>query len=177
MFPKNVGGKRLDSDRDLEQYGIYRLTGEACGIGLRMLCDLSPKGVALMEEMLSIKFTDENNSWNHQGKDGWKSIMIPWSLMTDIMVYALSKEYQYVARVEWRVPWANAYYVEGFQDKESYLQFKESANKVYVTDDRTAKEVLDDVEPRTKTHWKVYITSGTASGGTRNQHYFSGRTE
>ena len=32
------------------------------------------------------------------------------------MIYVLSKEYQYVVHVNWRVPWANAYYVEGFQD-------------------------------------------------------------
>ncbi len=38
MFPKNEGGKKLTDDRDLEQYGIFRLAGEACGIGLRAVC-------------------------------------------------------------------------------------------------------------------------------------------
>lgn len=35
---------------DLTHFGINRLTGEACAFSMRMLCDLSEKGVELMAE-------------------------------------------------------------------------------------------------------------------------------
>lgn len=175
MFPKNETGKTLHDMHDLKEYGIEQLTGEACGIGLRVLCDLSPDGVALIEEFLSVKLDDQNNSWNHQSQTGWKSIMLPYSIFNDLMVYVLAKEYPYVVKVDWHTNWANAHYVEGFSLKEDYLDFKESANRIYVTDARTPKEIEDGAEPRPRSHWRVYISSGTA--GMRNRHEWTGRTE
>ena len=175
MFPKNETGKRLSDMNDLEEYGIHRLTGEACGIGLRILCDLDPNGVAMLQEFLSIDLGDRNNSWNHQGKAGWKSIMLPYSIFADLMVYVLAKEFKYTVKVDWHTPWANAHYVEGFSLKEDYLDFRENANRLYVTDRRTPKEIEAGAEPRSHSCWRVFISSGTA--GMRNQHVWSGRVE
>ena len=102
-FPTNSDGKRIRDWRDLEEYGVHSLTGEACGIGIRLLCDLSPEGVTLMEQFLSIKMTEQNNSWNHSGSAGWKSIMMPRGLFKELVVFCLMQKdgFRWAAVVDW----------------------------------------------------------------------------
>lgn len=42
--------KSCNSFRDLEQFGIMPLTGEADALGYRILCDLTPQGVKVFQE-------------------------------------------------------------------------------------------------------------------------------
>jgi len=42
--------KSVSCFRDLEQFGIRPLTGEADALGFRILCDLTPKGVKVFKE-------------------------------------------------------------------------------------------------------------------------------
>jgi len=169
MFPKNEKGKRFESLHDLRDYGFDILTGEACGIGIRLLVDLSPRAVSIMEELLSVKMTDDNNSWNHQGKAGWKSIMIPRNMIDDLLVYVLAREYPYVVKVDWDVPQvARAHYCEGIPDKQTLELWKDAADLVYVS--------LDELG-HTLHHWRMYYAAGTVRNGTRNQHVMSGRID
>lgn len=159
MFPDNPIGResRITNWRDLEKYGIECLTGESCGLGLRLLCDVSPEGIALLEEFLSIKLTDENNSWNHQGHEGWKSILLPRGIFEDLAVFCLVKEegFKHVVVVNWDTKHATAFYIEGYHSDALLEEFRAAANKIY------------------DGQWKSFYNMGTA--GTRNRHYFSGR--
>ena len=159
MFPKNEQGKRLRDWRDLEQYGIEPLTGESCGIGIRLLCDLSPDGVALMEEFLSVSLDGTgNNSWNHSGIEGWKSIMLPRSMFQQLAAFCLLLEgFTWAVAVNWRSEFASAFYVEGIPDDEAMEQFRDAANQVY------------------EGQWHCWRNNGTA--GLRNLHQFSGRVK
>ena len=158
-FPTNSDGKRIRDWRDLEEYGVHSLTGEACGIGIRLLCDLSPEGVALMEQFLSIKMTEQNNSWNHSGSAGWKSIMMPRGLFKELVVFCLMQKdgFRWAAVVDWyEEGLGHALYIEGFAEEENAIEFRAMANKIYGS-----------------YQWRMYHNGGTA--GTRNLHHWTGR--
>ncbi len=75
--------------QDLKQYGIIVLTGEACKIGARLLCDLTPAGVELLQEFFggNIKIPMGSN-WNH-GDSQVASIMLPRSYFEELAVFCL----------------------------------------------------------------------------------------
>ena len=73
-----------DCPRDLEQFGVLPLTGEACGVGMRMLCDLTQEGVDLIREFMRVEPTAD--AWNSKGI---KSIMLPRALFQDLWIFAM----------------------------------------------------------------------------------------
>ena len=68
---------------DLRDLGIFLLTGEACGIGMRVLCDLNDEGIRIWES-----FTRSNvvigSNWNSKGK---ASVMIPRSMFRELWIF------------------------------------------------------------------------------------------
>lgn len=83
----------------LDKFGIICLTGEACVYSLRLLCDLTPAGVKLLEDFfggnLEIK---KGSNWNSQGV---ASIMLARGLAKELAVFALFQhgfEYAIVER-------------------------------------------------------------------------------
>ena len=52
---------------DLEQFGIIPLTGEACPLGMRCLCDLTEQGVRLVCEYFSFNRAGLAENWNSEG--------------------------------------------------------------------------------------------------------------
>jgi len=74
---------------DLAPYGIICLTGEACAYGGRVLCDLSPCGVRLIEEFLGGTVTVRPGSnWNSDC-DACGSIMLPRTILSDLAIFVL----------------------------------------------------------------------------------------
>ena len=82
--------KTVRNVRDLKEYGINGLTGEACGVGMRLLCDIGPKAERILGELFGgVQFV--KTAWN--GQDGAKkSAMLPHSLFADIAAYCLLSE-------------------------------------------------------------------------------------
>lgn len=70
--------------RDLEQFGVIALTGEACGLAMRLLCDLTEEGVNLIREFMRVEPTA--NPWNSKGV---KSIMLPTCIFRDLWIFAM----------------------------------------------------------------------------------------
>ena len=64
---------------DLRDYGIVLLTGEACGLSYRLLCDVTAKGKRTLEKALSIQQLGLAENWNHGSDDDEHvgSIMLP----------------------------------------------------------------------------------------------------
>ena len=148
---------RIDSWHDLERFGIEVLTGEACGLSIRLLCDLSPQGASLIEEFLSVKLTGDNNSWNHRGQGGWKSILLPRGILEELAVFCLAKDgYRSIVYVDWKTDHAWAHYVVGLVEGE-YEEWREQHDEIY------------------KGQWRVFFNAGTA--GLRNRHFMSGRVQ
>ena len=49
---------------DLRPYGIFALTGEACGLSYRLLCDVTERGKQIIEKALGIANLGLPENWN-----------------------------------------------------------------------------------------------------------------
>ena len=84
--------KELRKLDDLKEFGIYPLTGEACRVGTRILCDLTTQGRAIVCDLLGINGTDcFLSNWNH-GAGEVSSFMMPEGLFRDLAVWCLAKD-------------------------------------------------------------------------------------
>jgi hypothetical protein len=87
--------KTIRNLNDLQEYGINPLTGEACRVGRRILCDLTDEGKEVVCDLLGIpvnsKFAENWNSSQRTGKSH-HSFMLPYELITDLMVWCLIHE-------------------------------------------------------------------------------------
>lgn len=105
--------KTITNWHDLAPYGIIFLTGESCGYGGRVLCDLSPYGVSLIEEFLGCTVTVKPGSnWNSDcGACG--SILLPRAILSDLAVFVLLVKVDYTV-----VGMADGIGVAGMTEKE-----------------------------------------------------------
>lgn len=84
----------ISSWNGLERFGIGMLTGEACGYGYRVLCDLNRVGVNLIAECFGVdpvKFEQSlPNSWNSKvnHSEAIRSIMIAPQMLVPLAVFA-----------------------------------------------------------------------------------------
>ncbi len=76
---------------DLSTHGIIPLTGEACGLSYRILCDVTARGKKTLEKALSIAQLGLHENWNHGSTDDPHvgSIMLAPDLLPFIGVFAL----------------------------------------------------------------------------------------
>ena len=84
--------KTLRNWNDLAPYGIICLTGEACGYGMRLLCDVTPAGKASIERFfcaLDMTMTLQlPSNWNcSDGQIG--AIMLPPDIFTPLAAFLL----------------------------------------------------------------------------------------
>ena len=83
--------KNVNCWNDLRAYGIDVLTGEACGLSLRLLCDCTDRGRKLLSKVFGIPQMALAEPWNggtaqdpHVG-----SILLPPDLFSLLGVFAL----------------------------------------------------------------------------------------
>ena len=83
--------KTIHSWNDIEAYGIELLTGEACGLGYRLLCDVTERGRKTLEKCLGMTNLVLPESWNrgkpedpHVG-----SVLLVREMLQPIAVFAL----------------------------------------------------------------------------------------
>lgn len=80
-----------DYNNFLAKNGLKYVTAEACAYGGRVLCELSPKGLELLQEFMSVMIVP-NKSLSSEGSAG--NIMLPASLMREYIVFLLFKTEQ-----------------------------------------------------------------------------------
>lgn len=137
---------------DLRKHGVIMLTGESCNMGGRLLCDLTPAGVALMQEFLGgqVQFTQGSN-WN--SRDGQTaSIMLAYEQFAPLAAYVLLYRMGYDVAVLWKSGTVTGFRQEEFQDRENGYAMAHDKQRI----------------------WSK--SSHPGSGG-RNQHFWSGRTK
>lgn len=132
---------------NLWKLGINLLTGEACGLGMRVLCDITEAGRRLLTEILGVVEITPAGQWN--GREGTVgSVMIPRDLFRTILVFGLLKN-----------PKVRYVYV--------------CSDGLYAPEDEDEEERIKDMD------WLKVETCvrkrGTAPGGMRNRHEFTGR--
>jgi len=82
--------KHVQNWRDLESYGIELLTGEACGLMYRLLCDVTRQGQKVIEKCFGISVT-LSEPWNGGRADDPHigSILLPPTMFVPLGVFAL----------------------------------------------------------------------------------------
>lgn len=76
---------------DLSPHGIIPLTGEACGLSYRLLCDVTARGKRTIEKALGVAQLGLHENWNHGSADDPHvgSVMLAPDLLPPLGVFAL----------------------------------------------------------------------------------------
>jgi hypothetical protein len=82
--------KYLRSYGDYREIGVKHLTGEACNLGMRVLCDLTEQGRDTVCELLGLNRDQLPEAVN--GGDGVASLMIPRDLFESIGILGLLRD-------------------------------------------------------------------------------------
>jgi hypothetical protein len=83
--------KTISRWSDLTPFGIDALTGEACGLGYRLQCDLTEGGRKILEKCLGASALVPHYPWNSGTKDDphTGSIMLVPELLRAVAAFAL----------------------------------------------------------------------------------------
>jgi hypothetical protein len=83
--------RRIACWNDLEVFGIIPLTGEACGLGYRILFDVTESGRKIIEKCFGLPELQLAKAWNHgsEKKLHIGSIMLSSELLVPIGIFAL----------------------------------------------------------------------------------------
>lgn len=83
--------KTIASFGDLAAYGIEPLTGEACGLGYRILCDVTEKGRCVLSKALGIPNLVLPEAWNRGtvAEPHIGSIMLTLEMLVPLAVFGL----------------------------------------------------------------------------------------
>ncbi len=83
--------KTINCWDDLTRYGINPLTGEACGLMYRILCDVTARGKHILEKALGVIELRLPENWNHGSPDSPHigSVMLARELLPFVGVFAL----------------------------------------------------------------------------------------
>ena len=149
---------------DFKPFGIYFLTAEACGLSLRILFDISPKGKAILEQYLGVKNIElwepmnpksrlkeeeiENNVPVNEQMHPIGTFMLTRDMFTTLAVFCL------LTLPENEVVVSGKYGVNAYS-RENYMKMREHIGRLSES--------------------RIYMKEGDALGGFRNRHQFSGR--
>ncbi|MHB0958797.1 MAG: hypothetical protein ACYC0X_15370 [Pirellulaceae bacterium] len=83
--------KTINCWDDLNRYGIVPLTGEACGLMYRILCDVTARGKRTLEKALGVTELRLPENWNQGDTDSPHigSVMLARELLPFVGVFAL----------------------------------------------------------------------------------------
>lgn len=103
--------------RDMEPFGIDVLTGEACALGYRMLCDLTGNGKRIVERCFGV--TIESQNWNPGSKKDphVASIMLTQEMLVPLAVFGLLES-------GCREVWATAHTAIGVEPEDTEERVK-----------------------------------------------------
>lgn len=76
--------------RDMTQFGIQGLTGEACAYGMRILCDVNEAGKELLADYFGMPTIQLSSNWNSQvgGEPAIGSVMLAHSCLQHLAQFA-----------------------------------------------------------------------------------------
>jgi hypothetical protein len=144
---------RINCWNDLRPFGIDLLTGEACGLSYRLLCDVTQKGKQTIQKALGVANLELPDNWNrgdpqdpHVG-----SIMLVPELLIPLAIFALL---EHGCCEVWRTKSGDLVGIESADDPERIAAVK----RLYTDTDNFVRR---------------YAYAGTA--GDRNRHEMTGR--
>lgn len=143
--------------RDLAQFGITGLTGEACAYGMRTLCDVSEEGAALLADFFGVPSLQLNANWNSRVGDAPAigSIMLTHDILPKLAQFAFFRQGALAVVI------SGGREVQGMFDEERVQQYREFVN----------------AHPGTHVLVTNHARSSTAPMvGSRNVHQATGRS-
>jgi len=160
----------------LREFGIYLLTGEACGIGMRILADVSALGRQIIQEFMRVELNAD--AWNSEtdGHEHVASIMLPTSILEDLWIFCHLRQNT-----------ANVFrggYVSVDQWTETHYESLDTSHKhpiktwtsqVWVVDDEHMKLIRDRIDRECFYIERSYRLSSHPGTGLDNEHAMSGR--
>ena len=86
-----IAMKTITCLNDLREFGIDALTGEACGLGYRVLCDIDKQGKRILERCFGLKDLGAQPSWNSGSKERPHvgSVLLFYEMLAPVSVFAL----------------------------------------------------------------------------------------
>jgi len=151
----------LDLSYDFSDYlksiGINILTGEACGLSMRLLCDIDDKAQRLLSDFFGgVEF--KSSGWNSYEK---KSIILTRSTLNDIIIYSVCEQYPIVIKCSYKNKRDRfeTNHLRGLNSREELEKIKPHYDRIH------------------NGNFRVFYSSGTSASGMRNRHEFSGRVE
>lgn len=144
-------------DENLNPLGIEVLTGEACGLGMRILCDLTQEGIDLWQEFT--RSTPTTEPWNSRGI---KSVMATYDMLKDLWIFGMVKKGYVVV--------AGVYEYTGCRRTTTYMAFKKGDPRDM---DDFGRVLADTFFKRER----IYNTGTQPGTGLDNEHAFTGRTK
>jgi len=137
---------------DLKQVGFECLTGEACGLSMRLLYDVTQQGKESLERFLDVAKIELKPAWN--GGDAVGSVMLTNDTIIPLGAFCL------------------------LHQKKCVEVWQEYNDKGYLSQSVYGWESHEEIEESLclmgNTHYRRWGFSGTA--GDRNTHMMSGRT-
>jgi hypothetical protein len=171
--------KSYQSGDDLRELGINLLTGEACGLGMRVLCDLDEDGIKLWEAFTRSKADTEG--WN----DGKASVMIPHSMFQDLWIFGQVMNGTKVVFLGGHVhsnQWTETEYTVGYNGDEPIIEKSKHPVKDWkptafaIDDEERMQTIRDSIKAGFFFVSRFYKKSDHPGTGLDNQHAMSGRT-
>jgi len=145
--------RKINCWDDLRPFGIDLLTGEACGLSYRLLCDVTQKGKRTIEKALGVANLGLTDNWNggdpHDPHIG--SILLVPELLIPLAIFALL---EHGCCEVWRTKSGDLVGFESSDDPERI----EAVKRLYTDTDNFVRR---------------YAYAGTA--GDRNRHQMTGR--
>jgi len=81
--------KTISGLAGLSEYGIFPLTGEACSLMYRVLCDLTAQGKTTVEKALGVEINSENWNCGAESDPHVASAMLAPEMVVPLAVFAL----------------------------------------------------------------------------------------
>jgi hypothetical protein len=81
--------KIVSSWAGLEEFGVILLTGEACSLMYRLLCDLTEEGKRVVEKCLSVEIRSEPWNSGSMERPHVASVMLTQDMIVPLAVFAL----------------------------------------------------------------------------------------
>jgi hypothetical protein len=86
--------RTINSWDDLRPLGIDALTGEACGLSYRLLCDVTERGKLTIQKALGVNTLDLPENWNSgtEEKPHVGSVMLAPEFLLPLAIFALLED-------------------------------------------------------------------------------------
>ncbi len=164
--------------KDLVPFGIIPLTGEACGLGMRVLCDFDARGRRIISRWLG--WPDFQN--DIQLKDDWFEGASEWNTHTNGHAHVGSIMLAHDACQSLAIfAFLSSGHKEAFtvepMDRKKRSMPTAGEGAVYAFSENEEKEKKDWLYLMEKSGWWVRRWSFSGTAGDRNTHEFTRRVE